>query len=98
MILNCGIVLLQLLLGKVLDELGMENNASIDSILDKCQAGLDKAGVLEEQCADQYTAAVLWCFNHVRQTILANKKTRWLTFHREVVVRLEEELRLFQEA
>lgn len=100
-ILSCGYLLAQVIQGKCVEGLRVRPDMNEDDIWATWDKGRWAVRAIEEDvdvegltgCA----AAVRWCFYRSRNALPSKGNDQWLRFHGEVVMRLEDALRSYED-
>lgn len=91
-VLSLGALLIQLIVGKVVEELDVIDDMDAKSIISKREIGGRLADCVLEQGGMNYLAAVNWCLESVYTVSNLQHDGFWRDFFEAVVARLEEDV------
>lgn len=93
-ILSLGLVLVQIIIGRHVQDLAMEpNNKAMDSIIGKQEAASQMTGSVLENGGINYGNAVQWCLSSVLCGAYLDDENVGQEFHEAVIARLEADMR-----
>ncbi|CAM1503061.1 Fc.00g078370.m01.CDS01 [Cosmosporella sp. VM-42] len=93
-VLSLGALLIQLIIGKVIDDLDMTGVTDMNSVLAKNEIGSQLRGSILESGSGNYSAAVKWCFDSVLSIAGLDNVDFCQTLYAEVIARLEEDIKI----
>ncbi len=93
-VLSLAALLIQLIIGKVVDSLDMNGNLDMRSILSKYEAGSRLNGEVMTSGGMNYASAVQWCLGTVLEVAGLEDDTFCQKFYGAVVAKLEDDAKL----
>ncbi|KAH8743748.1 hypothetical protein F5883DRAFT_592076 [Diaporthe sp. PMI_573] len=93
-ILSLGLVLVQIIIGRHVEDLAIEpDNKGMDSIISKQEAASQMTGSVLENGGMNYANAVQWCLSSVLCGACLDDENIGQEFHEAVIARLEADMR-----
>lgn len=91
-ILSLGLLLIQIIVGRSIDDLAIDPNVKdMDSLFTKRATATRMAGSVVEQGGGNYAGAVQWCLNSVQSVACLDDETLAQEFHEAVIAPLEKD-------
>jgi hypothetical protein len=93
-VLSLGVLLIQLIIGRVVDELDISGSADMDSILEKHEAGSRLSGEVTTSGGLNFATAVRWCLDTVLEVATLENDGFCQSFYGAVVAKLRDDAKL----
>jgi hypothetical protein len=95
-VLSLGMLLIQLIIGRVVDELDISGSTDMESILAKHEAGSRLSGEVTTSGGLNFATAVRWCLDTVLEVATLENDAFCQSFYGAVVAKLQDDAKLVE--